>query len=144
MSIGARLFQRGTNAQATVAAFNGTTDPDTITITDISGTWLAGSVDGSGITVQGIVSSASTATIYIDSVANGTFEAGQTVVGSSTGHTAEVTAYDASPTPKVLSVRYVTGTFDAAQDSLDAQNSTIQGTINTGNAIVYAGDSRDA
>ena len=144
MSIGARLFQRGTNAQATVAAFNGTTDPDTITITDISGTWLAGSVDGSGNTVQGIVSSASTATIYIDSVANGTFEAGQTVVGSSTGHTAEVTAYDASPTPKVLSVRYVTGTFDAAQDSLDVQNSTIQGTINTSNAIVYAGDSRDA
>ena len=144
MSVGARLFQRGTNAQATVAAFNGTTDPDTITITDISGTWLAGSVDGSGNTVQGIVSSASTATIYIDSVANGTFEAGQTVVGSSTGHTAEVTAYDAAPTPKVLSVRYVTGTFDAAQDSLDVQNSTIQGTINTSNAIVYAGDSRDA
>ncbi|AIX14688.1 virion structural protein [Synechococcus phage ACG-2014d] len=147
LSIGARIYQSVTNAQATVAAFNSTTDPDTVTITDIVGTWLAGSVDGNGDTVQGIVSSGSTATMYLSSYANGEFEVGQTVVGSSTGRTAEVVGWDNAPTPKVLTVRYVSGDFDTTNDSLDVQNSTIQGTFDTtatDNGITYAGDSRTA
>ena len=147
LSVGARIYQKTTNAQGTITAFNGTTDPDTVTITDVTGTWLAGSVDGNGNVIQGIVSSASTATIYLSSYSNGEYEAGQTVVGTTSGVTAEVVSWDNSPTPKVLTVKYVSGSFDLSQDTIDVQNSSITGAIDTGAAgggAEYAGDSRQA
>ena len=147
LSVGARIYQKTTNAQGTITAFNGTTDPDTVTITDVTGTWLAGSVDGNGNVIQGIVSSASTATIYLSSYSNGEYEAGQTVVGTTSGVTAEVVSWDNSPTPKVLTVKYVSGSFDLSQDTIDVQNSSITGAIDTaaaGGGAEYAGDSRQA
>ena len=159
ISVGARLFQETTNAEATVTAFNSTTDPDTITITDIKGSWLAGSLDNNGNTVQGVVSSAATATLYLTHPVTGTFTVPDTgatppveggwVVGSSSGTRAQITGFTegSAGVPSEMTVRYVSGVFDPSQDQIDQENSTAAGAFATGHAsggVTAVGDSVNA
>ena len=160
ISVGARLYQETTLAEATVTAFNSTTDPDTITITSIKGSWLSGSLDNNGNTVQGIVSSAATATLYLTHPVTGTFTVPNTsdpsnpieggfVVGSSSGTRAQITGFTegSAGVPSELTVRYVSGVFDPSQDQIDQENSTAAGAFATGHAsggVTAAGDSVNA
>ena len=160
ISVGARLYQETTLAEATVTAFNSTTDPDTITITSIKGTWLAGSLDNNGNTVQGLVSSAATATLYLTHPVTGSFTVPDTsdpnnpieggwVVGSSSGTRAQITGFTegSSGVPSELTVRYVGGVFDPSQDQIDQENSTAAGAFDTGHSsggVTAAGDSVNA
>ena len=155
-TIGARLKQSPSNAEGTVVAFDSTTDPETITLTDIQGTWSAGFLDGNGDAFQGIISSQSTAIFQLSTVSNGDFSprpgapGGATIevdiiAGSTSNATATVTAFyqtgdtlpDGNPAANpVLYVNYVDKAFDLS-DTISENGGVVTATITS---IAYSGD----
>ena len=128
-SVGARLKQVTTNAEATVVSFDSSTNPDTLVVNEVTGNWLAGSPS----TYQ-IVSSQSIATITTSGV-SGTFEEGDIVTGGTSGATGEVVSYDAGNNTLVL--KYVSDEFTATESISEPGGATgiASGIVNTGDTI---------
>ena len=136
-TVGARIVQTPSNAEGTITEFDATTDPETITISDIDGIWSAGFLDANNNTFQGIASSQSVATIVLSAIFNGTFEIGDVVSGSTSASTGVVTAYDTGT--QTLTLNYITRAFDLS-DTLSEPG----GTSATITSVNYSGDSYDA
>ena len=127
-TIGARLKQVTTNAEATVTAFDSTTDPDVLTVTDVSGNWLVGTA-----TTYNIKSSKSLATITTASVVS-TFNVGDLVTGGTSAETGEVVSWDSGTNTLVLN--YITGAFTASETITTAGGASAVASV-----ISYSGDS---
>ena len=136
-TIGAKVVQQPSGASGTITEFDATSDPETITLTDISGTFAAGFLDAQNNPFQGLTSSQSVATFTLSAVSNGTFEAGQTITGSGTSATGVVTSYNSGT--NTLVVNYVSKAF-LTTDTLTNPG----GTSATITAVVFSGDSYTA
>jgi hypothetical protein len=134
-TVGSRVIQSPSNAQGTVKEFDSTSDPQVLTVTDISGTFVQGIVDNSGNITNALKSSQSNATIVLSAISNGVFEVGDVITGSSSGATATVTAYNSGTT--TLSVNYVDKAFDVSNDTL-TEPGGVSATISSAS---YSGDS---
>jgi Domain of unknown function (DUF4815) len=133
-TIGARLIQEPSNAEATVVSFSTLGANNTITITDITGTWAAGFVQGDGAIFQNIKSSQSLATVVLSTIQNGTFAIGDVITGSNSGTTGVVTSYTSGTL--TLELNYMNGEFDSS-DTL-SNESGVSATISSD---TYSGDS---
>ena len=147
-TIGARIKQTPSNAQATIKEFDATSDPEKITITDIDGAFAAGFLDANNDPFQGISSSQSVVIMELSAIYNGTFSEGDTLSGSTSSATAVVTAYYAQGatlpgggTASAITVyaNYVTKAFDLS-DTVSEPG----GTSCTLSSLVYQGDSYTA
>ena len=127
-SIGARLKQSTTNAQATVSSLITSSDPDVMTVTDVTGNWLVGTSS-----TYLIKSSKSLATITTTGVV-GTFLVGDLVTGGTSGNTGEVFSWDSGTNTLVLN--YIDGAFTASETI-----TTAGGASATASVIAYSGDS---
>ena len=136
-TVGARIIQTPSTAEGTIVEFDSVADPETITISDITGIWSAGFLDANNNTFQGISSSQSVATIVLSAIYNGTFDVGAEVSGSTSAATGIVTAYDSGS--QTLTLSYITRAFDISDTLSDAG-----GTSATITSITYSGDSYDA
>ena len=102
-SIGARLLQLTTNAEATVVSSTTSNSvADTITVTDVSGNWLQGTS-----TTFLLRSSEALATMVVGS-ASGTLEVGDVVTGATSGSIGIVKTWNGS---NALVLNYITGAF---------------------------------
>ena len=137
-TVGARLIQTPSNAQATVLEFDSVSNPQKLTVTDITGTFVQGIVDNQNNITNGLKSSQSTVSLVMSTVNNGTFEAGDVITGSSSGATATVTAYDSGTS--TITANYVDKQFDTANDTL-SEPGGVSGTISS---ATYSGDSYTA
>ena len=130
-TIGARLKQETTNAQATVFDFNSVPDPELLTVTDVSGNWLQGTT-----TTYRIKSSQSFATLTLNTV-TGDFVEGDLVTGSTSNSTGEVVSWDSGTGTLVLN--YIDGVFtDTEIVSEPGGSNAIVG------SSVYTGDSYES
>ena len=134
-TVGARIIQTPSNAQATVLEFDSTSNPQKLTITDITGVFTQGIVDNSNNITNGLKSSQSTVTLVMSAVNNGSFEVGDVITGSSSGATATITAYDSATT--TITANYVDKQFSVANDTL-SEPGGVSGTISSAS---YSGDS---
>ena len=134
-TVGARVIQSPSNAQGTVKEFDSTSDPQVLTVTDISGTFVQGIVDNSGNITNAMKSSQSSATIVLSTISNGVFEVGDVITGSSSGATATVTAYNSGTS--TITANYVSKAFDVGNDTL-SEPGGVSGTISSAS---YSGDS---
>jgi len=102
-SIGARLLQLTSNAEATVvSSTTSSTVSDTITVDDVSGNWLAGS--SSTFMLR---SSEALATLVVGNV-SGSLVVGDIVTGATSGSVGIVKTWDGSTN---LVLHYITGAF---------------------------------
>ena len=136
-TVGARIVQQPSGAAGTIKEYDAVSDPEKMTLTDISGTFSSGFLDTNGDPFQGLTSSQSTATIVLSAIFNGTFEVGDVVTGSTSGAVGTVTSYDAGTTTLILN--FITKSFDTS-DTLNEPG----GTSATITSIVYSGDSYTA
>ena len=91
-TVGARIYQKTTLAEGTIAAITPSNSGVLLTVNDISGIWAAGSNTG-GVITNRVVSSKTTATMVV-SGASGDFTVGETITGnSSSAPTAEVVTW---------------------------------------------------
>ena len=134
-TVGARIIQTPSNAEATIEEFDSTSNPQTLTVTSIVGAFQQGFIDGNGDPFQALKSSQSLVTIVMSTVNNGVFEAGDVITGSSSGATAVVTAYDSGTS--TITASYVDSQFDVANDTL-SEPGGVSGTITS---ATYSGDS---
>ena len=136
-TVGARIVQQPSGAAGTIKEYDAVSDPEKMTLTDISGTFSSGFLDTNGDPFQGLTSSQSTATIVLSAIFNGTFEVGDVVTGSTSGAVGTVTSYDTGTTTLILN--FITKSFDTS-DTLNEPG----GTSATITSIVYSGDSYTA
>jgi hypothetical protein len=136
-TVGARIVQSPSGASATIKEFDAVSDPEVLTITDITGSFSAGFLDANLNTFQGLASSQSVATIVLSAIYNGTFEVGDEVTGSTSNASGIVTSYTSGT--NTLTLNYISKDFDLT-DTLTAPSGT-SATIST---IVYSGDSSNA
>ena len=136
-TVGARIVQQPSGAAGTIKEYDAVSDPEKMTLTDISGTFSSGFLDTNGDPFQGLTSSQSTATIVLSAIFNGTFEVGDVVTGSTSGAVGTVTSYDAGTTTLILN--FITKSFDTS-DTLNEPG----GTSATITSIAYSGDSYTA
>ena len=136
-TVGARIVQQPSGAAGTIKEYDAVSDPEKMTLTDISGIFSAGFLDTNGDPFQGLTSSQSTATIVLSAIFNGTFEVGDTVTGSTSGAVGTFTSYDTGTTTLILN--FITKAFDTS-DTLNEPG----GTSATITSINYAGDSYTA
>ena len=136
-TVGARITQSPSGASGTIKEFDAVSDPEKITISDISGSFAAGFLDANNDPFQGLASSQSVVTIVLSAIYNGVFEAGDVVTGSTSAAVATVTSYTAGTNTLVMN--YVTKAFDSS-DTLSEPG----GTSATITSIVYSGDSYTA
>ena len=102
-SLGARLLQQTSSAQATVVSTTTSGSAlDTVTVTDTSGSWLQGSAS-----TYLVRSSEALATIVVGS-ASGTLEVGDIVTGGTSNSIGIVKTWDGSAN---LVLHYITGAF---------------------------------
>lgn len=134
-TVGARLTQSPSGASATIKEFDAVSNPEVITITDITGIFSQGLVGSGGDIFQPLVSSQSVAVFQLSAVFNGTFTAGAVVTGSSTSATGIVTSFTTSP--NVLTLNYVSKNFSTS-DTLSAPS----GVSATVSSIAYSGDTK--
>jgi len=134
-TVGARIVQTPSNAEATILEFDATANPQTLLITDIVGTFAQGFIDGQGDPFQSLKSSQSTVTLVMSTVNNGDFAPGDVITGSSSGATAVVTNYD--NITQTITANYVDSQFDAANDTI-TEPGGVSGTISS---ATYSGDS---
>ena len=134
-TVGARLIQTPSNAQATVLEFDAVSNPQKLTVTDITGTFVQGIVDNQNNITNGLKSSQSTVTLVMSTVNNGTFEAGDVITGSSSGATGTITEYNAGTT--TITANFVDKQFDVSNDTL-SEPGGVSGTISS---ATYNGDS---
>ena len=133
-TVGARIVQQPSGAAGTIKEYDAVSDPEKMTLTDITGTFSAGFLDTNGDPFQGLTSSQSTATIVLSAIFNGVFEVGNQVTGSTSGAVGTVTSYDAGTSTLILN--FITKAFDTS-DTLNEPG----GTSATITSINYAGDS---
>ena len=136
-TIGARVVQSPSGATGTITEFDAVSDPQKLTITDITGTFTSGFLDANSVPFQGLASSQSVGVFVLSAIFNGVFEVGDVVSGSTSGSQGTVTAYDASS--NTLTLNYLTYSFDAS-DTLTNPG----GTSATITSITYSGDSYTA
>ena len=136
-TVGARIVQQPSGAAGTIKEYDATSDPEKMTLTDITGTFAAGFLDTNGDPFQGLTSSQSVATIVLSAIFNGVFETGDQVSGSGSGAVGTVTAYDGNT--NTLTLNFITKSFDTS-DTLSEPG----GTSATITSINYSGDSYDA
>ncbi len=136
-TVGARIVQQPSGAAGTIKEYDATSDPEKMTMTDITGTFAAGFLDTNGDPFQGLTSSQSVATITLSAIFNGVFETGDQVSGSGSGAVGTVTAYDAGTSQ--LTLNFITKSFDTS-DTLSESG----GTSATITSIAYSGDSYTA
>jgi len=136
LSVGSRIYQKTTLAEATVTAVDTAPVAGTlITVGDISGTFAQGSGTGGNI-VNRIVSSNTLATIVLSGAPTTDYQVGETITGnSSNAPTAEVVTWTTGT--NTLTVRYVSDEFAAGTELITGGVSGAEGTVNT---ITYSGD----
>jgi Domain of unknown function (DUF4815) len=141
-TLGARIYQKTSNASGTVIEMNTTASPNTITLSDISGQFSAGAVVGS-VTTYPLVSSQSTAVMYLSvagGVLTGNYTVGKTVTGQTSGATATITGWNLATGQ--LQLNYVSDTFTVGE-TIRQSNPTVDSVLlNTPAAPVYSGDSK--
>ena len=124
-TVGARIYQKTSNALATIKSVNTITNPNQIVVTDITGAFQVGSSTG-GVVTYSLVSSRSEGSVTVLSAGlTGDFEVGATITGQTSGATAEVTGWDSGNL--LLSLKYV------SKDFTDSE--TIQQTTSGGQTI---------
>jgi len=141
-TLGARIYQKTSNASGTVIEMNTTASPNTVTLNDVSGQFSAGAVVGSTTTYP-LVSSQSTAVIYVSTAGGtltGNYSVGKTVTGQTSGTTATITAWDLA-TGK-LELNYVSDSFTVGETIRQSSPTVDSVLLNTPAAPVYSGDSR--
>ena len=134
-TIGARIYQKTSLAQGTIASFVDTTQGVQLTIKDITGTFVQGSS-----TTNGIVSSKTTATLTV--AATSGYAIGDVITGGTSGATATITAVTNSTT---LAINYASKAFsnsetitgDGAGGGTASQQTTLP---SSGTNFVPAGD----
>ena len=134
-TIGARIYQKTSLAQGTIASFVDTTQGVQLTIKDITGTFVQGSS-----TTNGIVSSKTTATLTVASTSG--YAIGDVITGGTSGATATITAVTNSTT---LAINYASKAFsnsetitgDGAGGGTASQQTTLP---SSGTNFVPAGD----
>ena len=136
-TVGARIVQQPSGAAGTIKEYDAVSDPEKMTLTDISGTFSSGFLDTNGDPFQGLTSSQSTATIVLSAIFNGVFEVGDQVTGSTSGAVGTCTSYDSGTSTLILN--FITKAFDTS-DTLNEPG----GTSATITSINYAGDSYTA
>ena len=136
-TVGARIVQQPSGAAGTIKEYDATSDPEKMTLTDITGTFASGFLDTNGDPFQGLTSSQSIATIVLSAIFNGVFEVGDQVSGSGSGAVGTVTSYDSGT--NTLLLNFITKQFDSS-DTLSEPG----GTSATITSIVYSGDSYTA
>ena len=136
-TVGARIVQQPSGAAGTIKEYDAVSDPEKMTLTDISGIFSAGFLDTNGDPFQGLTSSQSTATIVLSAIFNGVFEVGDQVTGSTSGAVGTCTSYDSGTSTLILN--FITKAFDTS-DTLNEPG----GTSATITSINYAGDSYTA
>ena len=133
-TVGARIYQKTTLAQGTIAKRTDNAGGVILTVKDITGSFQAGSSTG-GVITQRIVSSKTTATMVV-SGASGDFTVGETITGNSaTAPTAEVVTWTSGT--NTLTLRYVSTDFTASTETITGGTSTVTATVSS---ITYAGD----
>ena len=106
-SIGARLLQETSGAEATVvSSTTSSSAADTITVNDVSGNWLQGTSN-----TFRVRSSDALATMVVGNV-SGTLEVGDVVTGASSGSVGIVKTWNGS---NALVLHYITGAFTDAE-----------------------------
>ena len=136
-TVGARIVQQPSGAAGTIKEYDAVSDPEKMTLTDISGIFSAGFLDTNGDPFQGLTSSQSTSTIVLSAIFNGVFETGDTVTGSTSGAVGTVVSYTAGTNTLILN--FITKAFDTS-DTLNEPG----GTSATITSINYSGDSYTA
>ena len=136
-TVGARIVQQPSGAAGTIKEYDAVSDPEKMTLTDISGIFSAGFLDTNGDPFQGLTSSQSTATIVLSAIFNGVFEVGDQVTGSTSGAVGTCTSYDSGTSTLILN--FITKAFDTS-DTLNEPG----GTSATITSIGYSGDSYTA
>ena len=133
-TVGARLYQKTTLAQATIVKIVDNVGGVQVTVNDISGTWAAGSNTG-GVIANRVVSSKTLATMTV-SGASGDFTVGETITGNtSAAPTAEVITWNAGT--NTLTLKYVSTNFTATTETITGGQSSVTATVAT---ITYTGD----
>ena len=138
-TIGARIYQKTTLAQGTIAKRTVTSSGVILTIKDITGTFAAGSNTG-GVISNRIVSSKTTATLVVTG-ASGDFTVGETITGNSAGApTAEVVTWTAGT--NTLELKFVSTDFiTSPAETVTGGSSTVTATVSS---ITYSGDAIEA
>jgi hypothetical protein len=143
-TLGARIYQKTTNASATVLEMDSVSSPNKIVVGDISGQFVEGSLIGSTIS-YGIVSSQSLCTLYVSTTAGvltGNYTVGSTITGVNSSVTAIITGWNLATGQLILN--YVSGTFTAGE-VLRQSNPVVDSIILTSpSAPSYSGDTRGA
>ena len=133
-TVGARIYQKTTLAEATISAVQTTVGGVLLTINDISGNWSAGSSTG-GVITNRVVSSKTTATMVVTG-ASGDFTVGETITGNSaTAPTAEVVTWTAGT--NTLTLKFVSSVFTPSTETITGGGSSVTATVSS---ITYAGD----
>jgi hypothetical protein len=140
-TLGSRIYQKTTNASATIIEVNTNASPNQITVTDIEGQFVQGDQVGDVITYP-IVSSQSTSTLYVSTqvgVLTGNYAIGKTVTGQTSGATAIITGWNIGNGQ--LQLNYISDQFEVGE-VLRQSNPVVDSTILSSPAApVYAGDS---
>ena len=139
-TIGARLIQTPSSAEATIEEFDSTSNPQRLTVTGIVGTFEQGFLDGNGDPFQALKSSQSVVTFTLSSTpTNGTPESGDTLVGANSGATATITSFDATGNGTIVA-NFVDKAFDANGEQLNIAGGSVQAQFAASDAV-YSGDS---
>ena len=138
-TVGARIYQKTTLAQGTIAKRTVTTGGVILTVKDITGTFAAGSNTG-GVISNRIVSSKTTATMVV-SGASGDFTVGETITGNSAGApTAEVVTWTAGS--NTLTLSFVSTDFiTSPAETITGGSSSVTATVSS---VSYSGDAIEA
>ena len=138
-TVGARIYQKTTLAQGTIAKRTVTTGGVILTVKDITGTFAAGSNTG-GVISNRIVSSKTTATMVV-SGASGDFTVGETITGNSaTAPTAEVVSWTAGS--NTLTLSFVSTDFvTSPAETITGGSSSVTATVSS---VTYSGDAIEA
>ena len=133
-TIGARIKQETTLAQATVVGVEDTVGGTVLTVNDISGNWAAGSNTG-GVILNRVVSSKTLATMTV-TAPSADFAVGETISGNSaSAPSAEVITWDANT--NTLTLRYISTEFNPGTETITGGDSNTTATVAT---ITYSGD----
>ncbi|AFB15365.1 hypothetical protein RW01021201_089 [Synechococcus phage S-RIM8] len=133
-TIGARLYQKTTLAEATIINVTENVSGIILTVADISGSWQSGS-DTGGVITNRVVSSKTTATMVVTG-ASGDFIVGETITGNSANApTAEVVTWDSGT--NTLTLRYVSTNFTPSTETINGGESSVTATVSS---ATYSGD----
>ena len=133
-TIGARIYQKTTLAEATITKVTDSGGNRILTVNDISGTWQSGS-DTGGVITNRIVSSKALATMVVTG-ASGDFTVGETITGNSANApTAEVVSWTSGT--NTLTLRYVSTNFTLSTETVTGGSSSVTATVSS---ITYSGD----